>query len=382
MLNGNQAVTELIDGVYEAVADHSRWDSFLRQLGESTGATSAVLLMLDIEHHLSAISRSWQVDPEATRLYLEHYSAIDVWAQRGVSKPAGYVCNSEALIPLPDMARTEIYNEFMAPFGIEHGMFGVVDITSSRWASISLFRNASSTPFDESHAEMVRFLIPHIQRAFRLHSQFCELKARTEGVEGALNLLATGVIFLGAAGEVLLMNRRAEIIVNCRDGLVLSNGKLSASIYTEATALRGMIEGAALTGSGKGMSAGGAMLLTRERRRPLSITVAPLRKFNLNSRQPPAAVMFISDPEQNAELPADLLRRCYGLTPAEVRLTMPLVEGRSLKEAADSSGVTYSTARSQLKSIFQKTQVQRQGELIRLLLSSPAVAGQGVTEPG
>lgn len=52
---------------------------------------------------------------------------------------------------------------------------------------------------------------------------------------------------------------------------------------------------------------------------------------------------------------------------------MVLLEGHSLKEAADSSGVTYNTIKSQLKIIFLKTNVQRQGELIRLLLNTAGV---------
>jgi DNA-binding CsgD family transcriptional regulator len=46
-----------------------------------------------------------------------------------------------------------------------------------------------------------------------------------------------------------------------------------------------------------------------------------------------------------------------------------LLEGRSLKEAADLSGVAHNTAKSRLKSIFLKTQVQRQSELIKPLLA-------------
>jgi DNA-binding CsgD family transcriptional regulator len=101
-----------------------------------------------------------------------------------------------------------------------------------------------------------------------------------------------------------------------------------------------------------------------------NVAVAPLRDFNANLSQRPAAVLFISDPDRTPELPGDPLQRCYGLTRAEVRLSMFLLEGDSLKEAANSCCVTYNTAKSQLKIIFWKTNVQRQGELIRLLLNT------------
>jgi len=82
------------------------------------------------------------------------------------------------------------------------------------------------------------------------------------------------------------------------------------------------------------------------------VTVAPLHEFNTTLSQRPAAVLFISDLDQDLDLPVDLLRRCYGLIAAEARLAMVLLEGHSLKEAADASGVTHNTAKSQLQEYF------------------------------
>jgi DNA-binding CsgD family transcriptional regulator len=237
-------------------------------------------------------------------------------------------------------------------------------------ASVSLFRGSSASEFRVSDLEPLKLLIPHIQRAFKLHFQFSELKARTEGMEAALNMLTAGVVFLGTAGAVLLMNSRAEEVLNRRDGLLLTHGKLGAAVYRESTHLQAIIVSAARTGSGKGLGAGGTISISRKEGRPLSVTVAPLREFDPTLSKRPAAVLFISDPDRNIAVPVDLLRRCYGLTPAEARLAMILVEGKSVKEAADICGVKHSTAKSQLKSIFVKTNVRRQGELIRLLLNT------------
>jgi DNA-binding CsgD family transcriptional regulator len=253
-------------------------------------------------------------------------------------------------------------------------MFGLVGRSADSWASVSLYRGSHSRTFRVSDLGTLNLLVPHIQRALRLHFEFSELKARNEGMETALNMLTIGVILLGAKGEVLLMNRRAEEVLNRRDGLLLTNGKLSAAIYGESGRFQMMIGGAAHTGCGKGFSAGGTILISREKGRPISVTAAPLHEFSANLSQQPAAVLFISDPDQRVELPSDMLRRCYGLTPAEARLAMILVEGRSLKEAADSCAVTHNTAKSQLKSVFMKTQVRRQGELIRLLLNTSSFA--------
>ncbi len=63
------------------------------------------------------------------------------------------------------------------------------------------------------------------------------------------------------------------------------------------------------------------------------------------------------------------MRRLYSLTGAEAELVKLLVEGASIRQAAERRGVATATARSQLKSVFSKTGTKRQGELVQLVLS-------------
>jgi DNA-binding CsgD family transcriptional regulator len=181
---------------------------------------------------------------------------------------------------------------------------------------------------------------------------------------------------VGSDGKIVQMNSKAEDLLRKKDGMMLVHGRLSAAAHEEATRLRATIRDAVRTSNGKGMRSGGIVPVSRKKGRPLSVRVAPVRNSGLSLVHEPSAVIFISDPDQKVELSADLLQRCYGLTMAEARLTMVLVEGRSLKEAADICDVTHNTAKSQLKSIFVKTNVQRQSELVKVLLvcSSGAIA--------
>jgi hypothetical protein len=99
---------DILGGLYDAAADPSQWDRFLQQLAHSTGATSAALVMRDAGRDVCTLSHSWELDSEFLRLYQEHNDSVDIWGQRGLSKPAGYVCTSPELCPLPDLAmRTE-----------------------------------------------------------------------------------------------------------------------------------------------------------------------------------------------------------------------------------------------------------------------------------
>ena len=382
MAPNRQKLIDLVGTVYEAAGDATFWESFLGKLAQTAVADSAALVMHHFGNEVHTVSAGWMVDPEATRLYQEHYGSLDVWAIRGRSKPVGTVCTSESLCLHEEFVKTGFYNDFMARYGIVHGMFGLVENSSTRWASLSLFRSSRAKEFRHFDLEIIHLLIPHIQRAFKLHFQLSQLEARTTSLEGALDMLSTGIIFVGAYGQVLLMNSTAERLVRRNDGLSVVYGKLRALRHEESECLQSMIAGAIRTGCGKGLGAGGTLFVSRATGRPLSITVAPLRHLNNGLGQDPSAVLFVSNSDENVELPVDLLRRCYGLTAAEARLTMVLVGGCSIKEAADLCNVTHNTAKSQLKSILMKTEVRRQGELVRLLLKQSPVNGEAFASTG
>ena len=65
----------------------------------------------------------------------------------------------------------------------------------------------------------------------------------------------------------------------------------------------------------------------------------------------------------------------FELTPAEANLAILLARGLSLAEVSEAQSISQHTARAQLKSIFAKTGVSRQAELVRLVIKSVASLG-------
>jgi DNA-binding CsgD family transcriptional regulator len=63
------------------------------------------------------------------------------------------------------------------------------------------------------------------------------------------------------------------------------------------------------------------------------------------------------------------LREQWGFTLAEAQLAQQLMRGCSLEEAAQRVSVSKNTVRSQLRSLFMKTETHRQAELVRVLLT-------------
>ncbi len=61
----------------------------------------------------------------------------------------------------------------------------------------------------------------------------------------------------------------------------------------------------------------------------------------------------------------------FQLTPAESQVSLLLAQGMNVDAIASFTGRKVSTIRAQLKSVYAKTGVKTQGQLISLLLASP-----------
>src|SRR5262245_36522531 len=66
----------------------------------------------------------------------------------------------------------------------------------------------------------------------------------------------------------------------------------------------------------------------------------------------------------------ELLRRHFGLTTAEARLALHLVQGETLRSAEVKLSISYETARTHLKNIFDKTGTCRQAELVVVIVTA------------
>jgi len=201
------------------------------------------------------------------------------------------------------------------------------------------------------------------------------VRAPDDGVaDDLLHRLTHAVILVDERGRVVRMNQRAAEIIAQGDGLMIQRDVLRGVRPTDTAALHRLIGEAAHSEAGGGCGAGIGLRLERPSRRwPLTVLVAPLRIQGSPSNGDAAAAVFVNDPEHAPALDAGMLRDWFGLTPAEARLAVVLAQGHSLAEALDRLGVGVNTARTQLKIIFGKTGTNRQAQLVRLLLSAPAL---------
>src|SRR5262245_20921260 len=101
MLPSNRELSNLLGSLYDAAADPVLWTPFVKQVAQTSRATSGAIVMHDFAKPRCTVSSSWELDSGLQGLYEAHYHGVDIWAQRGLAQPAGTIIVSHAICPLP-----------------------------------------------------------------------------------------------------------------------------------------------------------------------------------------------------------------------------------------------------------------------------------------
>ena len=373
MLNSpGRSVIDIIGRIYEAAEDPLAWADVLRLLGNEFRSTVNGFVLNTKNTPGGEVTASDSPDVGLVEEYNSHFYSRNVLLQRmsAMMKPRRLL-NSSDVMHDSDLLATEYYEDFLRRWNIFYFLGGVITSDANSNAVLSLARSRKTGPFTSSELGLLTLVIPHFERAARLSGAFARFR---QGRDEVLDRLPMGIIVLDESGKVDFFNRAAETILAKKDGLCWSSDGVSAVDPTQASRLAAAIKGAKLTATGKGLAGGGSLSITRSSAGlPLAVLVAPIMPSTASplSRAPRVA-MFITDPEATQVTNLERLKALFNLTPAESRMASQLLQGKSVIEAADALGITRQTARVHLKRIFGKTYTNRQSELMRLLLNSPA----------
>jgi len=369
------ALEPLIDLLYEAALDAEKWPQFLVALAQALGGTLPTLFVHDTRAHSGALAINAGYDEGTVRAYKEHFAERNIWLRSGSHLlTAGSVRTSHMMCSRQAFLGSEWYADYCQPLDISQGIGATIYKDSVLTSNIAVFAGDGRPEYDSDDIALLEALMPHLQRAMRVHMHMAESALRQREFTDALEHMTVGVILVAASARVVFMNRVARSIVARRDGLLVDRTGLRALRSGETAILRALIGGAAQTTAQKGTHPGGEFRVARANgRAALEIVVSPVRTGDtwcLGERA--VAAVYVTDPGQMPQTPEAAMSRLYGLTPAEAKVAALIAGGHTGRQAADKLTLSYNTIKTHLKRIFAKTGTKGQGALIRLM-----VAGAG-----
>lgn len=374
-MNKKPTTDQLIHGIYETALDDTPWTDLFPHLVESFSSYAGQLFtpfLRDSTQGGFGLSHGFPDD--AVQRYLSEVADVDVWyhtllRRYGVNGrvPTGLVYNTNDLLPTSQLQRTRFFADYVRTLDIGESLGSIVGDGSSEQRPVPglvVYRNPSAKPYEASdRARLVR-LQQHFTRAVEIRMRI--RRAATEAVAQTLDTLTNAVVVLAGDGTVLLANAAADRLLTQRQHPQIRFGRLRAEAAIHTTHLECALKDCARCQMGAPESFV-VRLAGEAGSGVIAHLLPPPARWPVGPRA--VAIAFLLVEGRGAPAAGELLKALYGLSPSEVALVMALSEGHTPESHSETRGVSMNTVRTQLKSVFHKTQVRRQADLMRLVHS-------------
>jgi PAS domain-containing protein len=254
---------QVICSLYDAATEPERWSEALTGVADLLGAVGSQFYFWDRHENATSFAVVGRLPDEGNAEYLRYYGAIDTRRQALERVPVGKVTAYGLDFDEGRFRKSEFFNDFLVPYGVPYVAGGRPFETAGLSAVIAVLRNFRQGPFGQPELTVLRRLVPHLQRAARLHLQMREMRRQSRATEVALDRLPFGVVIADATGRAVVVNRAAEDMAAANDGLCLSDGRLTASGAQEAAQLAWQIAKAAQSAGRRNGEAGASLTVSR-----------------------------------------------------------------------------------------------------------------------
>lgn len=375
----SRSLDSLVDSIYEAALDPTRWPEVLGDIREGIGASAFSLFTLASTEGQKPELLTHNIDPAWSEAYRDHWWQHDAWVQgalsRGLAAP-GLTLSGSMLVEPETFQKGLWFNEALKPQDIGDLL------TTALWSAegtgpqlvLSFYRSVRAKPFETAEIRQLSHLSGHLRRAFRLALSEAELSEKLQNQTAVLDGISQPLLILDGQRKIISLNEPAERLLSTKPEGVLHirNQRIMDLGQRASPTLEAAFEWARIH-PGKPASIAFVTLAHGE---PPTAGSARLVKL----RHPPSHNFRLDDPDRfmlQLELaespPPEGLRSfalLFGLTQGEFRVLALMIEEFSPRLIAEHLGISLPTVRTHLQRIRQKTGTRRFADLIRLALAA------------
>ncbi|CJL66795.1 ATP-dependent transcriptional regulator [Streptococcus pneumoniae] len=375
---GVEQYDEIINSMYDAALDSLSLGRAMRLMRNLFQANYVTLILRVSEDTVMApMIVSGEVagvdDPRGAVTYLTYQNE---GAPFNAIEP-DVVFTIEDLMSPAEWSSSTYYLMYCHPYDTFH-MLGV-NIATPEGGTLRFRINRPKTApaFSEADRALCDLLVPHLRRAMHIYSRLDRTASMGMLYSQAISRLSVATMVLDESGKVLEYNPVASEILESNDGLKLVGGRLEATYPSDNRELQRVLRSAFAGQNAEGESSTVAISISRPSGQVnFGVVVESVPSHDVaDSKARPAAVVYIRDAAGKSLANTMVTKQLFNLTPAETALALELANGLSLEEAAEELNIRRNTARAHLRSIFSKTGVRRQTELVRIMLNSVMALG-------
>ena len=341
----------IVSMLYEAALDSRRWGEALDLFRSLFQANYVTLILRGPDASNLGMMIAVGLEGADKVSYLPYGHTTTPF----VNQPADKVFTVEDLMTEAEWRRTPYFQHWCAPNDVFHVLGADISTPDSGKLRFRITRGEAAPKFSALDRARCEALLPHLRRALHIHNLIDRSESLGTLYSQAIGRLSVGTILLDETGKVV-------------------GGRLEASYPSDNRELQQLVRSAFARNAGDPVSIASAMSVSRPSGQvSLGVVVEPVPSQEwAEGKGQPAVVVYIRDAAGKSLASTAAAKQLFNLTPAETALAMELANGLSLEEAAEALNIRRNTARAHLRSIFSKTGVRRQTELVRIMLNSVA----------
>jgi DNA-binding CsgD family transcriptional regulator len=355
---------DLLGALYEAATNRDGWRATLTDLARWVGADQFHLLRWNTLSQRSAFDLHSDGIETAIEQYGAYYATIDPRRALLARFPAGQVSACQREFAEQYVARSEFYQDFLGAWGMGRSLSSLLVDDGHEQLMLGLVRWSERGGFEDEQILRLERVMPHLQRASRIWLDVQRLHEQVALGDQAAGAAGLGWLGLDATGALVGANPQAERLLSEDDSLVVRSGRLHATDADDAARLQ-----TAITQAARGLPATELTLRGRRSgRRACDLSVVAA-----SPSWPGGAVVLVTVRRREAaRMPsAERLARAFRLTPAESKVALALLDGKTPAEYGEAAGLSMATVRTHLRSVFAKTCTRRQAEAVQALSAVP-----------
>jgi DNA-binding CsgD family transcriptional regulator len=342
----------------EAAIDPSQWVAAMDAAAAATNSVGAILMPL--EGRIPSAPFSESIGALAEDYFFGGWVGRDE-RNRGLPLLRRYgVFGDLEITSYNNIKSHAYYQEFLARHGLRW-FAGVKVAAGEDFWCMAIQRSPAQGPFTASQQAMLAHVSTMLSGAAAVARALGF--SRAEAALQAFEVSGSAVAMLDRFGQVIRLNAAAERMLS-QDPAVVSR-RITSGNHAATRALDSALS--ALLWRRVDSVVLPPIALPRQTKRPILAYPVRLEGVCFDAFSACDALVVFVDLESRKRLPHDDLRRLFGLTPSEIRLSELICIGVSPREAAEQLGISEETARTTLKRVFAKVGVSRQSELVALM---------------
>src|SRR3954463_3122726 len=367
------AADEFIHSIYDAVLDPAQWQLAVSRMAGLIEAPHAGVFDSDFAAGVVHRTVLFGIEEAENTRYMREFASIDPRVPVALGHNKLEWLSDYDYFTEEFRNSNRFYREYIHQNNGGETLLAAFAKEGSRLGTAVIVRTRVQKKVAEVMRRRLDAVTPHLDRAVKLSRRFTAIASEAILGHSVLDALSDPLACATADGRLHRANRAfeqtlraARILSNNQGNLQLRDATLQAQFLRSIKECCRIAEG----GPSKDAEAHSTIRVDQVSGLPCFITIAPLAAVHLKSwAGKPCALIRIDQPVRKVS--PDKLVEALSLSSAEARLVSTLCEGGTLAEAAEKIGVSLNTVKSQLSSVFSKTNTTRQSELLALVVALP-----------